>query len=64
MSTDLVRVALERAAVGVSEKPLGLKGQLPTVADVLMLVAAQIRAMAKDDEAVAAIIASVLGEPT
>jgi len=77
MSADLVRAALERAAE-VSDhacknmNDIGLKS--PEDSDArsrcfarareAIYIAQDIRAIAKDDEAVEAIIASVLGEPT
>jgi hypothetical protein len=59
LSRDLVRAALERAA---QEAELGARNDIYTKAR--RDAARCIRAMAKDDEAVAAIITSVLGETT
>ena len=56
LSRDLVRAALERAASDADQY-----GEQSYAAK---MISASIRAMAKDDEAVEAIIASVLGEQT
>jgi Lar family restriction alleviation protein len=70
MSADLVRAALERAAEDVHNE-CWTDGDGKPATDVLLaeqettaLAIKAIRAIAKDDEAVEAIIASVLGEPT
>ena len=59
LSANLVRAALERAA----REALG-EGFQGFYGPVQKAIAKRIRAMVKDDEAVEAIITSVLGEPT
>jgi hypothetical protein len=57
LATDLVRAALERAAETSKEIADQYVGYMSRVEQA-------IRAIAKDDEAVEAIITSVVGEPT
>jgi hypothetical protein len=64
LSADLVRAALERAAESADSIALPMDGRLAkTQAHYMRSVTRDtIRAIAKDDEAVEAIITSVLGE--
>jgi hypothetical protein len=64
LSADLVRAALERAAESADSVALPMDGRLAKAQAHYMrsVIRDTIRAIAKDDEAVAVIIASVLGE--
>ncbi len=64
LSRDLVRAAFERAAESADSVALPMDGRLAKAQAHYMrsVIRDTIRAIAKDDEAVAAIIASVLGE--
>jgi hypothetical protein len=74
MSADLVRAALERAADFISTHVYTTNGGITSMEPVAQkfrgidqhhaTISIAIRAIAKDDEAVEAIITSVLGEPT
>jgi hypothetical protein len=74
LSADLVRAALERAADFISTHVYSTNGGTTSMEPVAQkfrgmdrhhaTISIAIRAIAKDDEAVEAIITSVLGEPT
>ena len=66
LSADLVRAALERAAESADSIALPMDGRLAKAQAHYMrsVIRDTIRAIAKDDEAVATIITSVLGEAT